>query len=93
MKHMLTLERDAAMRAYYDQRASEYDEWYRRAGRFAGQPDAERWHAEVALLGARVAAVNHGRLLEIAAGTCWGTQHLVRRAAVVALDDAPAMLA
>jgi demethylmenaquinone methyltransferase/2-methoxy-6-polyprenyl-1,4-benzoquinol methylase len=93
MKNMLTPERDAAMRAYYDQRASEYDEWYRREGRFAGRPDAERWHAEVALLRARVAAFGHGRLLEVAAGTGWWTQHLVRRAAVVALDYAPAMLA
>jgi demethylmenaquinone methyltransferase/2-methoxy-6-polyprenyl-1,4-benzoquinol methylase len=81
------------MRAYYDQRADEFDQWYRREGRFAGRPDADRWHAEVALLRERVAVFGRGRLLEIAAGTGWWTQHLARRAAVTALDYAPAMLA
>jgi demethylmenaquinone methyltransferase/2-methoxy-6-polyprenyl-1,4-benzoquinol methylase len=40
-----------------------------------------------------VAAFGHGRLLEVAAGTGWWTQHLARRARVTALDYAPAMLA
>jgi ubiquinone/menaquinone biosynthesis C-methylase UbiE len=93
MNDMLTPEGDSAMRAYYDQRAAEYDQWYRREGRFAERPGAERWHAEVALLRQRVAAFGYGRLLEIAAGTGWWTQHLVRRAEVVAVDYAPAMLA
>ena len=93
MNEILTPDRDIAMRAYYDQRAAEFDQWYRREGRFAGRPDADRWHAEVALLRERVAAFGHGRLLEIAAGTGWWTQHLARRAAVTALDYAPAMLA
>ena len=92
MSDMLTHDRDTAMRAYYDQRADEYDQWYRREGRFAGRPDADRWHAEVALLHERVAAFGHGRLLEIAAGTGWWTQHLARNAAVTAVDYAPAML-
>jgi demethylmenaquinone methyltransferase/2-methoxy-6-polyprenyl-1,4-benzoquinol methylase len=81
------------MRVYYDQRADEYDQWYRREGRFAGRPDADRWHAEVGLLREGVAAFGHGRLLEIAAGTGWWTQHLARRTAVTAVDYAPAMLA
>lgn len=89
----LTPEHDAAMRAYYDQRADEYDQWYLREGRFASRPDPQRWHAEVALLRERVAGFGRGRLLEIAAGTGWWTQHLARRAAVTALDYAPAMLA
>ena len=93
MSDILTPERDTAMRAYYDQRAAEYDQWYRREGRFAGRLDAARWHAEVALLRERVMAFGHGRLLEIAAGTGWWTQHLARRAAVTAIDYAPAMLA
>ncbi|HET9223838.1 MAG TPA: class I SAM-dependent methyltransferase, partial [Roseiflexaceae bacterium] len=92
MNEILTPDRDVAMRAYYDQRAAEFDQWYRREGRFAGRPDADRWHAEVALLRERVAAFGHGRLLEIAAGTGWWTQHLARQAAVTALDYAPAML-
>jgi ubiquinone/menaquinone biosynthesis C-methylase UbiE len=93
MATILTPHRDAAMRDYYDQRAGEYDQWYLRQGRFAERPDADRWHAEVDLLRQRVAAFGQGRLLEIAAGTGWWTQHLARRAAVTAIDYAPAMLA
>lgn len=92
MTDILTPDRDSAMRTYYDQRADEYDEWYLRQGRFATRPEAQPWHAEVALLRARVSAFGQGRLLEIAAGTGWWTQHLARRAAVTALDYAPAML-
>jgi demethylmenaquinone methyltransferase/2-methoxy-6-polyprenyl-1,4-benzoquinol methylase len=93
MAELLTPQRDAAMRAYYDQRAGEYDQWYLREGRFAQRADPERWHAEVAELRARIAAFGGGRLLEVAAGTGWWTQHLARRADVTALDYAPAMLA
>jgi ubiquinone/menaquinone biosynthesis C-methylase UbiE len=93
MIDILTPDRDTAMRAYYEQRAAEYDEWYRREGRFTNRSDPERWHAEVVLLRERVATFGHGRLLEIAAGTGWWTQHLARRAAVTAIDYAPAMLA
>jgi demethylmenaquinone methyltransferase/2-methoxy-6-polyprenyl-1,4-benzoquinol methylase len=93
MAEILTPDRDAAMRAYYDQRAGEYDQWYLREGRFAERPDAGRWHAEVALLRQHVAGFGYGRLLEIAAGTGWWTRHLARRAAVTALDYAPGMLA
>jgi demethylmenaquinone methyltransferase/2-methoxy-6-polyprenyl-1,4-benzoquinol methylase len=89
----LTVEQDATMRAYYNQRAAEYDEWYLRRGHFAVRPHTERWHAEVALLRERVAQFGHGRLLEIAAGTGWWTEHLARRAKVTTVDYAPAMLA
>lgn len=81
------------MRAYYQQRAAEYDQWYLREGRFAGRAGADRWHAEVGRLRERVQVFGHGRLIEIAAGTGWWTQHLARRAAVTTLDYAPAMLA
>jgi ubiquinone/menaquinone biosynthesis C-methylase UbiE len=93
MTNVFTSQADAAMREYYDQRAGEYDEWYRREGRFAGRSHADRWHAEVAQLRERVQSFGHGRLLEIAAGTGWWTQHLARRANVTAVDYAPAMLA
>jgi ubiquinone/menaquinone biosynthesis C-methylase UbiE len=93
MTEIFTSAQDTAMRAYYDQRAAEYDQWYRREGRFVGRLDAECWHAEVALLRERVAVFGRGRLLEIAAGTGWWTQHLARRAAVTTIDYAPAMLA
>jgi len=93
MTYVFTPQADAAMREYYDQRAGEYDEWYRREGRFADRPLAERWHAEVAQLRERVQSFGHGRLLEIAAGTGWWTQHLARRAKVTVVDYAPGMLA
>jgi hypothetical protein len=38
MEDILTPDCDAAMRAYYDQRAGEYDQWYLREGRFAERP-------------------------------------------------------
>ena len=92
MTHTLTADRDAAMRAYYEQRAGEYDQWYLRRGRFADRADPERWYAEVGALRGRVATFGDGRLLEVAAGTGWWTQHLARRATVTAIDYAPAML-
>ena len=93
MGSILTAEGDAAMRAYYEQRAGEYDEWYLGEGRFAGRADAARWHHEVALLRERVGLFGSGRLLEVAAGTGWWTELLARRASVTVLDYAPAMLA
>jgi demethylmenaquinone methyltransferase/2-methoxy-6-polyprenyl-1,4-benzoquinol methylase len=84
---------DAAMRDYYHQRSGEYDQWYRREGRFAGRPQADQWHADVAQLQARVESFGHGRLLEVAGGTGWWTQHLARRAQVTVVDYAPGMLA
>jgi demethylmenaquinone methyltransferase/2-methoxy-6-polyprenyl-1,4-benzoquinol methylase len=92
MTSLLSAEGDTAMRQYYDQRAGEYDEWYLREGRFAGRPEPEGWHAEVAALRSRVVAFAGGRLLEIAAGTGWWTQHLAERARVTAVDYAPRML-
>lgn len=93
MSIMFPLAADAAMREYYNQRASEYDEWYLREGVFARRGDAERWHAEVAQLRERVQQFGQGRLLEIASGTGWWTQHLAQHAHVTVLDYAPAMLA
>ena len=83
---------DRAMRAYYDQRAAEYDEWYLRRGLFAMREDRERWDAELRALAERVRGFGAGRLLEIACGTGWWTRHLACRARVVALDYSAAML-
>lgn len=93
MASLLSPTGDAAMREYYNQRATEYDQWYLREGLFAGRADAAGWHAEVALLRTHVQRFGTGQLLEIASGTGWWTQHLARRATVTALDYAPAMLA
>ena len=41
---MTEIERE--MRAYYDRRAREYDEWYEGTGKFAAR-ELPGWHAEV----------------------------------------------
>jgi demethylmenaquinone methyltransferase/2-methoxy-6-polyprenyl-1,4-benzoquinol methylase len=77
------------MRAYYDRRAREYDDWYRGTGLFAGR-DRPGWGDEVARLIDVVAALPPVRTLDVACGTGFLTRHL--RGAVVALDQSEAML-
>ncbi len=93
MSDLFTAQHDARMRAYYNRRAPEYDEWYLRQGRFVDRPETARWHAELAQLRDRVGNFGSGAVLELAAGTGWWTQHLARRAAVTVVDYSPAMLA
>jgi SAM-dependent methyltransferase len=77
------------MRAYYDRRAAEYDDWWLGCGLFADR-DRPGWHQEVE----RVCEVVHGlepcRVLDVACGTGFLTQHL--RGEVVGLDQSPAMV-
>jgi SAM-dependent methyltransferase len=77
------------MRAYYDRRAAEYDDWWLGRGLYA-QLDRPGWHEEVE----RVCEVVHGlepsRVLDVACGTGFLTQHL--RGGVVGLDQSPAMV-
>ena len=78
------------MRAYYDRRAAEYDDWWLGRGLYA-ERDRPGWHEEVE----RVCEVVHGlepsRVLDVACGTGFLTQHL--RGEVVGLDQSPAMVA
>ncbi|MCA1553154.1 MAG: class I SAM-dependent methyltransferase [Chloroflexi bacterium] len=83
----------SGMQAYYDDRAPEYDDWYRHINVYDDPENNERWHAEVATMTEWVKSFSSGRLLEIASGTGWWTRHLARRADVVTLDYAPAMIA
>ena len=78
------------MKAYYDARAPEYDEWYRGLGRFdqSGRPE---WDRDVRELEEAVAALPPLRTLDVACGTGFLTRHL--RGDVVALDQSPRMLA
>lgn len=81
---------------YYRARAGEYDEWFLRLGRYDYGPEHKRqWDAEVE----EVALALHefapqGRVLELACGTGWWTEHLARYAdSLTAVDASPEVLA
>ena len=78
------------MRAYYDQRAPEYDDWYLGTGLFADR-DRPGWHAELVALQGLVAELPAARTLDVACGTGFLTHHL--HGEVTALDQSPAMCA
>jgi ubiquinone/menaquinone biosynthesis C-methylase UbiE len=78
-----------AMRAYYEQRAQEYDDWWLAEGRFAERL-RPGWHQEVAAITAAVAALAPARTLDIACGTAFLSQHL--RGELTAIDQSPAMV-
>ena len=82
--------------AYYCARAGEYDEWFRRAGRYDRGPEANaRWAEEIGLVAEALAAFNPaGDGLELAVGTGWWTERLARYAAsLTAVDASPETLA
>src|SRR4051795_13004637 len=66
---------DAAMRAYYEQRAPEYDDWWLGTGLFA-QRDRPGWHEDVAALKAALDALPPARTLDVACGTGFLTEAL-----------------
>ena len=78
------------MKAYYDARAPEYDEWYRGLGRFE-ERDRPEWDLDVRELEETVAALPPLRTLDVACGTGFLTRRL--RGDVVGLDQSPRMLA
>jgi ubiquinone/menaquinone biosynthesis C-methylase UbiE len=78
------------VKAYYDRRATEYDDWWRGAGRFA-ERDRPGWEAEVAALQAALAALEPARTLDVACGTGFLTRNL--RGEIVGLDQSESMLA
>jgi ubiquinone/menaquinone biosynthesis C-methylase UbiE len=77
------------VKAYYDNRASEYDNFWLGRGLFS---DRERpgWDNERAVLEGVVAALPPGRTLDVACGTGFLTRHL--RGGVVGLDSSERML-
>jgi len=82
--------RDERTASYYDQRATEYDEWYLSQGRFASR-DRPGWEHDVETVVRLVQELPPARSLDIACGTGFLTRHL--RGFVVGLDQSPAMVA
>lgn len=82
--------------SYYRQRASEYDDFWARSGRYALPPKRLRgWQADAQEAVDAVRAWNPGGdVLELACGTGLWTQHLAKTAdRVSAVDAAPEMIA
>ena len=77
------------MKAYYEARAREYDEWVYGTGRFA-ERNRQGWHEERGRMEAAVASMPAAHTLDIACGTGWLTQHL--QGEIVGLDASPSML-
>ncbi len=82
--------------AYYRARASEYDEWFLRQGRYErGPKHREKWFREIAEVEANLLPLAHGKdILEIAAGTGLWTKRLVNAGArqILAIDGSPETL-
>ena len=78
--------------AYYRARATEYDEWFLRRGRYDRGPEwNQQWFAEVeALKHALRAFQPGGSVLELACGTGWWTEELLCYADHVTAMDASA---
>jgi len=83
------------MKTYYQQRASEYDEWFYRQGRYDRGLEANaRWFAEADEVFASFDACSlTGDVLELAPGTGIWTQRLAQIASTVtAVDASPEMI-
>jgi demethylmenaquinone methyltransferase/2-methoxy-6-polyprenyl-1,4-benzoquinol methylase len=77
------------VKAYYDSRAQEYDEWYLGTGRFA-ERDRPGWNEEIAALRRTLEALPPGKTLDVACGTGFLTHHLPGE--IVGLDQSESML-
>lgn len=75
---------------YYEQRASEYDDWYESTGAFATR-SRPGWNEEVVGLRDFVSSLPEARTLDVACGTGFLTRHL--QGLVVALDQSRSMVA
>jgi len=77
------------VKAYYEARAREYDDWWLGRGRFA-QRDRPGWDDELADLRRTIETLPPTRTLDVACGTGFLTRHL--RGEVVGLDQSRTML-
>jgi ubiquinone/menaquinone biosynthesis C-methylase UbiE len=78
------------MKAYYERRAPEYDDWWMGTGLHA-ERHRPGWHESVAELTETLAALPPAKTLDVACGTGFLTQHLP--GTIVAVDQSEAMLA
>src|SRR4051794_13636182 len=77
-------------KAYYEQRAAEYDDWWLGTGLFARR-ERPGWHDEVARLVETVAALPPAATADVACGTGFLSQYL--RGELTLLDQSASMLA
>jgi len=77
------------VKAYYEQRAPEYDEWYYGGGQF-GARSRPGWSEEVRALTGALEALPPASTLDVACGTGFLSRHLP--GVVVGLDQSAAML-
>jgi ubiquinone/menaquinone biosynthesis C-methylase UbiE len=77
------------VKAYYEARAPEYDDWYLGLGRFDGL-ERPHWDDELRALARALAALPSLRTLDVACGTGFLTQHL--SGDVTGLDQSASML-
>ena len=77
------------MRAYYERRAPEYDDWWLGTGLFMNR-HRPGWDEERTALASTLAALSPARTLDVACGTGFLTQHL--RGEITGLDQSAAML-
>jgi demethylmenaquinone methyltransferase/2-methoxy-6-polyprenyl-1,4-benzoquinol methylase len=77
------------VKAYYEARAPEYDDWWLGTGLFAGR-DRPGWDEERAGLIATISRLEPARTLDVACGTGYLTRHLPGR--ITGLDASSAML-
>ncbi|HUQ22423.1 MAG TPA: class I SAM-dependent methyltransferase [Gaiellaceae bacterium] len=77
------------MKAYYEARAPEYDDWWLGGGRFA-ERDRPGWDTERAALIAALRGLAPARTLDVACGTGFLTQHLP--GTITGLDQSSSML-
>jgi demethylmenaquinone methyltransferase/2-methoxy-6-polyprenyl-1,4-benzoquinol methylase len=78
------------VKAYYDARAPEYDEWYEGTGRFADRA-RPAWHELLDALAETLRALPPARTLDVACGTGYATRWLPGD--ITGLDQSPRMLA
>jgi ubiquinone/menaquinone biosynthesis C-methylase UbiE len=79
-----------SIRAYYERRADEYDDWWLGTGSFAAR-NRPSWPDEVVELITLIGSLRSRRTLDVACGTAFLTQHLGGE--IVGVDQSPAMIA